>query len=248
MRYLISLLLAAASLVMCAQQDDIKTPITWDNSFEMVSDTEAVASFTATIDNGWHLYSTQLPDGGPSPTIVVWDKISGLEPTGDLTPDHAPIEKVDEMFELTLSWWEQKVTLTQHFKVTDPSTVHLEGYVEYSSCNDETCIPPTKEPFTFSGNASAATTDNASEQDAANAQLSAASELPATWTPVDTSGAEDSQSGSLWYIFLGGFLGGLLALLTPCVWPMIPLTVSFFLKKSGSRAKSILNASVYGHR
>ena len=246
MRYLISLLLAAASLVMCAQQDDIKTPITWDNSFEMVSDTEAVASFTATIDNGWHLYSTQLPDGGPSPTIVVWDKISGLEPTGDLTPDHAPIEKVDEMFELTLSWWEQKVTLTQHFKVTDPSTVHLEGYVEYSSCNDETCIPPTKEPFTFSGNASAATTDNASEQNAANAQLSAASELPATWTPVDTSGAEDSQSGSLWYIFLGGFLGGLLALLTPCVWPMIPLTVSFFLKKSGSRAKSILNASVYG--
>lgn len=246
MRYLISLLLAAASLVVCAQQDDIKTPITWDNSFEMVSDTEAVASFTATIDNGWHLYSTQLPDGGPSPTIVVWDKISGLEPTGDLTPDHAPIEKVDEMFELTLSWWEQKVTLTQHFKVTDPSTVHLEGYVEYSSCNDETCIPPTKEPFTFSGNASAATTDNASEQDAANAQLSAASELPATWTPVDTSGAEDSQSGSLWYIFLGGFLGGLLALLTPCVWPMIPLTVSFFLKKSGSRAKSILNASVYG--
>ena len=246
MRYLISLLLAAASLVMCAQQDDIKTPITWDNSFEMVSDTEAVASFTATIDNGWHLYSTQLPDGGPSPTVVVWDKISGLEPTGDLTPDHAPIEKVDEMFELTLSWWEQKVTLTQHFKVTDPSTVHLEGYVEYSSCNDETCIPPTKEPFTFSGNASAATTDNASEQNAANAQLSAASELPATWTPVDTSGAEDSQSGSLWYIFLGGFLGGLLALLTPCVWPMIPLTVSFFLKKSGSRAKSILNASVYG--
>lgn len=246
MRYLISLLLAAASLVMCAQQDDIKTPITWDNSFEMVSDTEAVASFTATIDNGWHLYSTQLPDGGPSPTVVVWDKISGLEPTGDLTPDHAPIEKVDEMFELTLSWWEQKVTLTQHFKVTDPSTVYLEGYVEYSSCNDETCIPPTKEPFTFSGNASAATTDNASEQDAANAQLSAASELPATWTPVDTSGAEDSQSGSLWYIFLGGFLGGLLALLTPCVWPMIPLTVSFFLKKSGSRAKSILNASVYG--
>ncbi len=246
MRYLISLLLAAASLVMCAQQDDIKTPITWDNSFEMVSDTEAVASFTATIDNGWHLYSTQLPDGGPSPTVVVWDKISGLEPTGDLTSDHAPIEKVDEMFELTLSWWEQKVTLTQHFKVTDPSTVHLEGYVEYSSCNDETCIPPTKEPFTFSGNASAATTDNASEQDAANAQLSAASELPATWTPVDTSGAEDSQSGSLWYIFLGGFLGGLLALLTPCVWPMIPLTVSFFLKKSGSRAKSILNASVYG--
>ncbi len=246
MRYLISLLLAAASLVMCAQQDDIKTPITWDNSFEMVSDTEAVASFTATIDNGWHLYSTQLPDGGPSPTVVVWDKISGLEPTGDLTPDHAPIEKVDEMFELTLSWWEQKVTLTQHFKVTDPSTVLLEGYVEYSSCNDETCIPPTKEPFTFSGNASAATTDNASEQDAANAQLSAASGLPATWTPVDTSGAEDSQSGSLWYIFLGGFLGGLLALLTPCVWPMIPLTVSFFLKKSGSRAKSILNASVYG--
>ena len=246
MRYLISLLLAAASLVMCAQQDDIKTPITWDNSFEMVSDTEAVASFTATIDNGWPLYSTQLPDGGPSPTVVVWDKISGLEPTGDLTPDHAPIEKVDEMFELTLSWWEQKVTLTQHFKVTDPSTVHLEGYVEYSSCNDETCIPPTKEPFTFSGNASAATTDNASEQDAANAQLSAASELPATWTPVDTSGTEDSQSGSLWYIFLGGFLGGLLALLTPCVWPMIPLTVSFFLKKSGSRAKSILNASVYG--
>ncbi len=246
MRYLISLLLAAASLVMCAQQDDIKTPITWDNSFEMVSDTEAVASFTATIDNGWHLYSTQLPDGGPSPTVVVWDKISGLEPTGDLTPDHAPIEKVDEMFELTLSWWEQKVTLTQHFKVTDPSTVYLEGYVEYSSCNDETCIPPTKEPFTFSGNASAATTDNASEQDATNAQLSAASELPATWTPVDTSGAEDSQSGSLWYIFLGGFLGGLLALLTPCVWPMIPLTVSFFLKKSGSRAKSILNASVYG--
>lgn len=246
MRYLISLLLAAASLVMCAQQDDIKTPITWDNSFEMVSDTEAVASFTATIDNGWHLYSTQLPDGGPSPTVVVWDKISGLEPTGDLTPDHAPIEKVDEMFELTLSWWEQKVTLTQHFKVTDPSTVYLEGYVEYSSCNDETCIPPTKEPFTFSGNASAATTDNASEQDAANALLSAASELPATWTPVDTSGAEDSQSGSLWYIFLGGFLGGLLALLTPCVWPMIPLTVSFFLKKSGSRAKSILNASVYG--
>ena len=151
---------------------------------------------------------------------------------------------------MKLGWWEKDITLVQKFDVTGDSYT-ISGNVKFMVCSANTCQPPAKEPFEFTSGTSSAESGKASagEVNASPAVAVSGSEL---WAPVDFSSVEVKENEasidglSSWLIFLGGFVGGLLALLTPCVWPMIPLTVSFFLKKSGSRRKSITNAILYG--
>lgn len=230
----------------------ILTPVKWENRIKLINDNEAVVTFKATIDDGWHLYSTQLPEDGPIPTTVKWETLTGATLDGQLTPSRPPHEEVDMIFHLKLGWWEKNVTLTQKLKITDPKSYSISGYIRYMACNDQTCLPPQNEQFSFTGNATPVT----SQQDSATVitHTKSASFNPTDnplWKPVnindDSKGHNNaSATKSLWYIFFGGFIGGLLALLTPCVWPMIPLTVSFFLKKSGSRARSVIDAFIYG--
>lgn len=244
-------------------------PVKWKSAIKMTDATNGVVTFTATVDAGWHVYGTQLPAGGPEPTSVHWNN-QGVKLVGGLTPSKAAHKQHDETFDMDLSWWTGSVTLSQKFTVT-AKEYKIEGSIRYMACDDENCTPPKSESFSFKGTAAQAPVAEAVQAPTANA---ASADTVATlaqpvaavgtvdsavaspthdqlWAPVtaiegDNADVEDIADRSLWYIFWACFLGGLLALLTPCVWPMIPMTVSFFLKKSGSRAKAITNATTYG--
>ena len=252
------ILIQAAMLVMAfaaTLNAQILTPITWDVSTEMTSETEGVVKFAATIEKGWHLYGTTLPEGGPRETSIKFDRVEGAELIGSPEPSIAPVEKVDMVFHLKLNWWESDVTLSQRFRVTDKKGYLLGGTITFQGCNDGSCIPPAKEAFEVMSDGYNAAP--AEEEPVQATVKSVAADKAATidesewWAPVTfpesgEASAQNIAESSWWYIFIWGFIGGLVALLTPCVWPMIPLTVSFFLKKNSSRAKSIRDALIYG--
>lgn len=247
----LSFLLLIAVVGVLSATAQIINPVTWDSSVKMTGDKSGEVVFSATIDAGWHIYGLTTPEGsGIQPTEVIWDKLEGVELVGELTPSRPAHEEMDVVMNMKLGWWEKDITLVQKFDVTGDSYT-ISGNVKFMVCSSNTCQPPTKEPFEFTSGTSSAESGKASagEVNASPAVAVSGSEL---WAPVDFSSVEVKENDasidglSSWLIFLGGFVGGLLALLTPCVWPMIPLTVSFFLKKSGSRRKSITNAILYG--
>lgn len=254
-RYLLAIIATLA--VISGIHAQILKPVTWSSSVEMNDERNGRLIFKASIDEGWHLYGIDLPDGGPNPTTFTFDKVEGMTLNGDITPSRNPHEQVDMVFHLKLNWWEDKVDFYQDFTLNEPNGAYLvEASVRFQGCNDGSCIPPSTETFDFKGGnvvsqntpseESLQTDDKTSN--APSAQETAANKW---WNPVEfTDGASDNTASiaesSWWYIFLWGFIGGLVALLTPCVWPMIPLTVSFFLKKSNSRRRSIADAFTYG--
>ncbi|MBE6311293.1 MAG: thiol:disulfide interchange protein [Bacteroidales bacterium] len=247
----LSFLLFSLLISIFAVSAQIITPVTWENSIKLSDNNSGEITFSATIDDGWHMYGTVLPaESGIQPTTIVWDSLEGIELDGEITPSRPPHEQFDEVMAMKLNWWEKDITLTQKFKITDPDKYEISGNIKYMICNDRTCQPPTKEPFSFS---KGAVTEPLKREITDNSAKTVIADSDQLWAPVtlpentDTTKNEASITGlSSWLIFVGGFIGGLLALLTPCVWPMIPLTVSFFLKKSGSRSKAITNALLYG--
>lgn len=238
-------IIAAAIIAVPVARAEILTPVKWQTAAQVNGGGEGEITFTASIDAGWHMYATDLPDGGPVSLSVEWERLEGVELVGDLEPSVAPQEVKDDVFDMTLRWWTTGVTITQRFAVKSESDYAIEGYIRYMVCNDETCQAPENEPFAFGSAAGEGSSDIEVSSSSTPAPPSQ------TWAPVDggsitSSDGSGNSSHSFWYIFIAGFLGGLLALLTPCVWPMIPLTVSFFLKKSGSRASSVRDAVLYG--
>lgn len=250
-RTLVALLALIFSVSYLSAQ--ISTPIKWTSDLKMISDTEGELIFNAAIDKGWHLYGLQLPSGGPKETRIDYTELNGVELIGTLTPSQEPIEKVDLVFHLKLSWWDSDVTLVQKIKLTNRGNYRIEGNISYQGCNDGSCIAPSKEPFEFEKGSVASVNDANSDTVTTipdNNKLAKDSEVSDLWAPVvfpDGDNKSSISTDTSWlYIFAWGFIGGLLALLTPCVWPMIPLTVSFFLKKNTNKAKSIRDAMIYG--
>lgn len=270
-KFLLScLLIIMAWLPSFAQ---IQEPVKFKTELKTISDTEAQIVFTGNIDAGWHVYSTDLPSGGPISATFNVEKIQGAELMGKLTPQGKEIENFDKVFEMKLRYFENTATFVQKFKITDAS-YQIEGYLEYGACNDENCLPPTEVPFSFSGKGNAATATVATSetkaetvnQPAAENSVAETTAIDSTatvalsdnetsvqdyWTPVikelNSYGETTSQQDRSWiYIFFAGFIGGLLALFTPCVWPIIPMTVSFFLKRSKDKKKGIRDAWTYG--
>lgn len=269
-KFLLScLLIIMAWLPSFAQ---IQEPVKFKTELKTISDTEAQIVFTGNIDAGWHVYSTDLPSGGPISATFNVEKIQGAELMGKLTPQGKEIENFDKVFEIKLRYFENTATFVQKFKITDAS-YQIEGYLEYGACNDENCLPPTEVPFSFSGKGNAATATVATSetkaetvnQPAAENSVAEATAIDSAatvlsdnetsvqdyWTPVikelNSYGETTSQQDRSWiYIFFAGFIGGLLALFTPCVWPIIPMTVSFFLKRSKDKKKGIRDAWTYG--
>lgn len=236
------LLICLLTLLPASLSAQLLDPVTWTADFTAEADS-ATLTLTATIDDGWHLYATELPaelTDGPDPTSVSFSTLSGLEAVGGLVPSEAPIKVFDAIYESDLLYWEKTITLVQRFAVTDPN-YSIAGSVDFMACNEQNCIPPSSFEFSFGEAAQAAaagTTATTATFDPSSQQW---------WQPVNNEDeTSDIEGASLWSIFLWGFLGGLIALITPCVWPMIPLTVSFFLKKNSSRAKSIREACIYG--
>ncbi|WP_071145126.1 protein-disulfide reductase DsbD family protein [Bacteroides ihuae] len=263
----IQILLFAFSLLFFNLNAQIQEPVKFKASFKSLSPTEAEIIFSATIENGWHVYSTGLPDGGPISATFTAEKIQGAQLVGKLQPRGKEISNFDKVFEMKLRYFEHSVQFAQKIKITG-ATYHAEGYLEFGACNDESCLPPTQVPFNFSGKgvadavvAEETATAKPVVEDTAMVTTPAVAVDTTTvdstvvaqdlWTPViselHTFGETTSQKDMSWiYIFVTGFLGGLLALFTPCVWPIIPMTVSFFLKRSKDKKKGIRDAWTYG--
>ena len=259
----------------------VRDAVSWARSVEDKSPTEKILVFTATVKDPWHLYGTELPKGGPTPTHLLVDKIAGAELVGGLVSSQKPIEKYDPNFEMTLRFFSGKVSFRQKIRITDPKKFAFVGAIRYMACNDEQCLPPANWEFTVqtkelgklgeaapstkvaeettTSEATPATLGESSADSATTAEaLSVAPQDTAAlatsdlWAPVIPElkaygdKALNQAEGSLWMLLIGGFLGGLVALVTPCVWPMIPMTVSFFLKRSSDRKKGIRDALLYG--
>ena len=268
--FLTSILFTIIGISSFAQ---IHEPVKFKTEIKKLSTTQAEIIFTGTIEQGWHVYSTDLPSGGPISATFNVDKMEGATLDGKLKPIGKEIENFDKIFEMNLRYFGGTAKFSQKLKLNAPS-FHVAGYLEYGACNDESCLPPTEVPFSFSGKGPEnAVKDQTKESESATKEVNdsdksiminedslAQAELAVNdttsvenfWTPVikelNNFGGENGPTAnrSIIYIFLTGFIGGLLALFTPCVWPIIPMTVSFFLKRSKDRRKGIRDAWLYG--
>ena len=230
----------------------IHDPIKW--SFKLDGDSCLV--FAAKIEHGWHLYGFDFPEGGPSPLSFSFEKVSGAELIGSIVSDSKRIEVYDNLFEMSLNWYEGEVVFKQRIKISDFSIFGVTGDVEYMLCNDNTCLPPTRSYFSFGEYFSSIENESDdshfqfSEIDLSERNVD--SDSVNWWAPVikelKVLGDEglNTPDNPLWIIFLSGFLGGLLALVTPCVWPMIPMTISFFLKRGERKKGGRVHAFIYG--
>lgn len=228
--------------------DDV---IKWSASIEETAKEEKTLVLTAKIEPGWHMYDRNLPEGGPNSTEFLFNTLRGAERIGDFEADRAPEESYDQQFQMKLRWFQTKVVFRQKLHVTDADNFALVVETRAQACNDETCLAPSGETFSFGA-------ETVAEADTTAAVLTFPSldetetDIAKIYEPVtDVLQAYGDVSmrqanSSLWMIFLFGFLGGLIALLTPCVWPMIPMTVSFFLKRTKKRREAVRDALIYG--
>lgn len=260
-----SLLLLCVAMLLKAQ---IQEPVKFTTELKQTSDTEVQILFNATIDAGWHVYSTELGDGPTSASFQA-QLLKGAKLKGKLRPEGKEYAAFDEMFGMQVRYFEMNARFVQELTLTG-GPYEIEGWLEYGACNDENCLPPTRVDFSYRGGADAASQAAAAAQPDAEPDAAAGtSEAEAAATPTDTPavdaaigqadlwrpvitelhqmGEETPQGDLSWiYIFGMGFVGGLLALFTPCVWPIIPMTVSFFLKRTKDKKKGIRDAWTYG--
>ena len=260
-KILFSLIVSFLAFAAYAQ---IQEPVKFKTELKNVSATEVEIVFTASIEQGWHVYSTDLGDGGPISATFNTDKLTGAQLDGKLRPVGKEIASFDKLFEMDVRYFEHTAQFVQKLKLTG-GDYQVTGYLEYGACNDENCLPPTQVEFSFSGKAEGASALLQAETPAEKADTAAAPAViggadgPTSvvvsdndlWSPVinelNALGETTSQEDMSWlYIFITGFVGGLLALFTPCVWPIIPMTVSFFLKRSKDKKKGIRDAWTYG--
>ena len=281
----IATLLTMVTVAMLAVAQ-MANPVTFTSQLRTSNgSSEGEIVFTGKIDKGWHVYSTNLGDLGPTEASITFHKKDGVEPVGKLKAVGKEISQFDEMFGAKLRYFENNVQFVQKVKFTKPN-YDIDADLEYGACNDQSCLPPSSTSLKKAGKSpavdgdtdknkeaedkaaaeaaakakadslaalAAAAADSAALVPAVDSAALAALDHDALWKPVvgdiqaidGTAGG--SSSRSLWWIFLMGLLGGLVALFTPCVWPIIPMTVSFFLKRAkDDKKKGIKDAITYG--
>ena len=272
-------------MVVSATWAQMMNPVHFTSQLKELKGGEGELVFSATIDAGWHVYSTGLGNDGPISATFNAVKMEGVETVGKLQARGNEIKQFDKLFSMELRFFEKAVTFVQKIRFTKPD-YDIDCYVEYGACNDESCLPPSEASLKVKGKSpgkseelrgkseeSAAAVPEAQKNDDAPAKkgdsptavgdnLTAVksdslmaesdSSSQSLWQPVIQelnaySGENPSgESMSWWLIFLEGLLGGFIALFTPCVWPIIPMTVSFFLKRNKDRSKAIREATTYG--
>ncbi len=237
----------------------IQEPVKWSYSVEKNGEKEATLVIKAKIDNHWHLYSQFVGEGGPLPTTFKFNPSANYKTVGKVTESPKPITIQDQVFEMEVKYFETEVAFRQKIKVLSDKDFKVSGVLEFMVCNDKQCLPPEEVEFSFdikgaknennvvsiseeiktldADTSSIASVNNA---DSANAIVSDTSKVAVT----ESAGSNDDSS--MWSIFFQGFLFGFVALLMPCIFPMIPLTVSFFTKQSKNRAQGIRKALIYG--
>lgn len=277
-KFLSLTLLLLVTVVMAVQAQ-----VSFTVKYKRVNPTTVDIVFTGTAQPGWHIYSTNIGEGGPTRATFGVDKIKGAKLKGGLKGGPGSKTMQDPIFEMPVTYYEGHATFTQRVELLDKD-YELKGYLKYGACNDENCLPPTSVNAIVKGTDGPAPTAESKAEEAAAQQQAMANGLPTTqtdtmgnnvaatdtaaaavavqpldsaatqalWTPVIKelrnfgTGADDVSGKAWYYIFFLGFVGGLVALFTPCVWPIIPMTVSFFLKRSGNRRKGIRDAITYG--
>jgi len=236
--FLFSVLFAMASF------GQIYEPVKWTVEQKNTGPHTAEIQIHAVIDEGWHLYGLHLPEGGPHPTSIVFETLQNATKAGDIKAPSTLVKQFDSNFNMELNWYTGEALFIQKINLKDGSNAKIKGYVEFMACNDKSCLPPTKFPFSLG-----ITAPKVAFVAAVVAPPAMTSDY---WKPVITElksfGSKEGSNGStsLWIIFIAGLLGGFLALLTPCVWPIIPMTVSFFLKRSDNKKKGQRDAILYG--
>lgn len=253
-------------LTAMAQMED---PVKFTAEIKTGKTAEAEIVFSGRIESGWHIYSTDLGSSGPTEASFHVNKADGIELVGKLMPRGNEKSHFDAMFGMNVRYFEGTAQFVQKIRFTKP-TYTIDAYLEYGVCSDENCLPPGEVALKKSGKspAVAAATEPAAAEaaeaaapvvadstaapaDSAVAPVTASTET-LWWQPVtEQLEALDSEANianhSLWYIFIVGFIGGLLALVMPCIWPIIPMTISFFLKRAkDDRRKGIKDAMTYG--
>ena len=262
------------SLFALTVQGQMVDPVKFVSELKLLGNADAEIVFKGIIDNGWHVYSTDLGQEGPIEATFNEVKMEGVEKVGKLIPKGKEIKKFDELFGMELKYFENAVTFVQKVKFTKPEYV-IDCFLEYGACNDRTCMPPTQVELKKSGASPSVSKQEKEEKpvvaeqqeepstDTQSADTIAADTTAVTipseitgnvdlWQPVvnelKASGGNDNLvSRSLLYLLLMGFVGGLLAVCMPCIWPIIPMTVSFFLKRAKTdKQKGIRDAITYG--
>ena len=252
-RILISLLAVIFSISVRGQMMD---PVHFTSQLKMLEGADAEIIFSATIDEGWHVYSTDLGNDGPVSATFHAVKMDGVETVGKLKPRGNVTKQFDKMFDMELRFFEHKATFVQKVRFTKPQYT-IDCFLEYGACNDEMCMPPSEVALKKSGHVDLPVQQPADTSKEEPADIS--KEEPAdTLTPLPSEGpgevsslwspsplpSERSGEASFISILLLGFIGGLLAVLMPCIWPIIPMTVSFFLKRD--KRKGVRDALFYG--
>ncbi len=243
---IISLLL----LISASMFGQMYNPVKWSTSVEKISDKEYVLKAQAVIQSGWHLYGQYIEEGGPSRTAFIFKNTKkNFELVGKTTEEKGH-EVVDKIFDMKIKYFEDKALFTQKIKFTSAEISNVAGEVEFMVCDDSNCLPPTSEELTFK---------IPSEKKVASAEETAIVKEDATITEEKivaqteeksankvVHSTKKNESRGLLTIFILAFLSGFAALLTPCVFPMIPMTVSYFTKQSKTKAAGIRNAMIYG--
>ena len=246
-------------------------PVQWATELRTLPDSRAEIVFTATISPGWHVYGPQEMDG-PTQASFTAETLTGVRLDGALQAVGDLVHQYEDLFGCEVYFFEHKGQFVQPLRLTGGPYV-VEGYLEYGACNEESCLPPTSVDVRFTGEGpapsqAAVIEETAEAEEAEEAEVVPDSNFAQTdttllappplvetglWEPViselkayEEGGNASAADSPLWQIFLLGILGGLVALVTPCVWPIIPMTVSFFLKRSGDKRKGLRDAVVYG--
>ena len=254
---LIILLLLVTMLPIAAQMED---PVHFTTELKKLNETDAELTFSAKIDTGWHIYSTGLGDGGPISASFHADKMEGAKAVGKLQARGNEQKTYDKLFGMEVRYFEHSVTFVQKIRFTQPH-YDINCYVEYGACNDQMCLPPSTAELKTSGERREVSGELESRGQALDPSLGQSSSphdsLAQTsdsllWQPVVSelramgTGSDNIADHTLWYILLMGFVGGLLAICMPCIWPIIPMTVSFFLKRAKDKRRGLRDAFVYG--
>lgn len=232
----------------------IQQPVKWTFSSELLNEKEAVLVFKARIENGWHLYSQFIGEGGPVPTSFSFSPNGNFSKIGKVSESPKPIKIMDDIFGMEVSYFERAATFKQKIKINTEKDFVVKGTLEFMVCDDKQCLPPEEVEFSIPVKVPVST------KDSVNVDSAAALQNKDTLIKKDTtkiqptifgdtneiSAATSQEDRSLWMIFMKGFLFGFVALLMPCIFPMIPLTVSFFTKRAKNRIASIRDAIVYG--
>jgi thiol:disulfide interchange protein DsbD len=218
--------LMSLMLLVFVAQAQIHNPVSWEFSQEQTADDEVTLTFHATIEGHWHLYSQDIPEGGPIPTTFYFLTEGGYELLGAATEGEAILE-YDPNFDMELKYFDHEATFIQKVKVNSTVDFELKGELEFMVCDEKQCLPPEYVEFSFM--------IPGVEGGQETATVAAAEEA-----------SSSADNKGMWSIFFIAFFSGFAALLTPCVFPMIPMTVSYFTKKSESKAKGVSNAIIYG--